>query len=148
MSDQATSNCLLWHSVHCPEHVTRSLQNPSLQDLSTPSSQVKLQSFLGLINDLQPFIPGLSSKTTFLQEQLAKWDWNPLMDAAFQCLKAWICQTLVNVTLVYYDRSKPVIVQTDVSKYNIGANLIQSGCPIAFASKTLTDVKTCYANIE
>ena len=120
----------------------------ALQDLPTSDSQAKLQSFLGLINYLQPFIPGLSAKTLFLHEQLAKWDWNPSTDAAFQQLKAWICQTLFNATLAYYDRSKPVIVQMDASEYGLGATLIQSGCPIAFTSKMLTDVETHYANIE
>ena len=61
--------------------------NPSkiqaLQDLPTPDSQTKLQYFLGLINYLQPFIPGLSTKTVFLQEQLTKWDWNSSTDAVF-----------------------------------------------------------------
>ena len=38
----------------------------ALQDLPAPDSQTKLQSFLGLINYLQPFIPGLSNKTAFL----------------------------------------------------------------------------------
>ena len=71
----------------------------ALQDLLTPNSQVKLQSFLGLINYLQPFMPSLSTKTMFLHEQLIEWDWNPLTDAAFQCLKACICQTLLNATL-------------------------------------------------
>ena len=60
----------------------------ALQDLSTPDSQAKLQSFLGLINYMQPFIPSLSAKITFLCEQLTKWDWNPSTDEAFQCLKA------------------------------------------------------------
>ena len=50
--------------------------------------------------------------------------------------------------LAYYDRSKPVKVQTDASKYWLGAALIQSGHPIAFASKTPTDIETCYVNIE
>ena len=49
--------------------------------------------------------------------------------------------------LVYYDRSKPVIVQTDASEYGLGAALIQSSCLIAFASKTLTDIETHYVNI-
>ena len=70
------------------------------------------------------------------------------MDAAFQHLKTWICQTLLNITLAYYDRSKPVVVQTDVSEYGLGTALLQGGWPIAFASKTLTDIETCYANIE
>ena len=142
------SNCLLWHSFHCPGYVARSCQIQALKDLPTPNSQVKHQSFLCLINYLQPFIPGISAKTAFLQEQLAEWDWNPSTDTAFQHLKTWICQTLLNATLIYYDWSKPVIVQTDAIKYGLEATLIQSSHPTAFASKTLTDVKTCYINIE
>ena len=121
---------------------------PALQDLPAPDSQTKLQSFLGLINYLQPFIPGLSAKTAFLQEQLSQWDWNPSTDAAFQCLKVWICQTLLKVTLAYYDRTKPAMIQTDASEFGLGASLLQGGWPIAFASKTLTDIESCYANIE
>ena len=88
----------------------------TLQDLPTPNSHAKLQYVLGLINYLQPFIPSLSAKTMFLHEQLAKWDWNPSTDAAFQ---HWICQTLLNATLAYYDRSKLVVVQMDASEYGL-----------------------------
>ena len=119
-----------------------------IQDLPAPNSQAKLQSFLGMITYLQPFIPSLSARTMFLYEQLAKWDWNPSTDAAFQCLKAWICQTLLSATLAYYDRSKPVVVQTDCSEYWLGSALIQSGHPTALASKMLIDIETHYANIE
>ena len=84
----------------------------------------------------------------FFQEQLAKWDWNPLMDAVFHCLRTSICQTLLNTTLTYYDQSKLVIVQMDASEYGLGAALIQSSWPITFASEALTDVETCYSNIE
>ena len=38
----------------------------ALQDLPAPDLQTKLQSFLGLINYLQPFIPGQSNKTMLL----------------------------------------------------------------------------------
>ena len=118
----------------------------ALQDLPTPDLQTKLQSFLGLINNLQPFFPGLSTKTVFLREQLAKGDWNPSTDT-FQHLKAWIYQTLLKVTLAYYDWSQPVVVQVNASEYGLGAALIQGSCPIAFASKSLTDVETHYANM-
>ena len=148
MLDQAAPYCLLQCCVHCTRHVTRPCQNLSPPRLFTANSCVKLQSFLGLINYLQPFICSLSTKTTFLYEQLAKWDWNPLTDAAFQCLKAWICQSLLNATLMYYDRSRPVIVQTDTSEYGLGAAFIQSGHSIVFTSKTLTDIEIHYANIE
>ena len=120
----------------------------ALQDLPTSNFPFKLQSFLGLINYFQPFIPGISEKKAFLWEQLTEWDWNPSTDAAFQQHKAWICQTFLSTSLTYYDQSKPVIMQTGASRYGLGAALIQSGHTITFTSKTLTDIETCYANIE
>ena len=50
--------------------------------------------------------------------------------------------------LAYFDHTKPVVIQTDASEYGLGAALLQDGRPIAFASKTHTDVETRYANIE
>ena len=47
----------------------------ALQDLPTPQTQKQLQSFLGLVNYLQPFLPDIAAKTTFLREQVSKWDW-------------------------------------------------------------------------
>ena len=90
---------------------------PMACDWITPKSKP----FLHLTSDL-PRTDKLPSalyfrpfhQTMFLHEQLATWEWNPSTDAAFQHLKAWICQTLLNATLVYYDRYKPVI-QTQVS---------------------------------
>ena len=61
----------------------------------------------------------------------------PFNSSAFQCLKAWICQTLLKVTLAYYDITKPAVIQTDASEFGLGAALLQGGQPIAFASKTL-----------
>ena len=80
----------------------------ALQDLPTPQSQKELQSFVGLINYLQPFLQNLSHKTTFLREQISNWDWTPSTDASFHCLKQWIGNTLLKTTLDYYDCTKPV----------------------------------------
>ena len=55
----------------------------ALQDLPTPHTQKELQSFLGLINYLQPFLPDIAHKTTFLREQVSNWDWTPPTDASF-----------------------------------------------------------------
>ena len=40
------------------------------------------------------------------------------------------------------------MIQTDASEFQVGAALLQGGWPIAFASKTLTDVESLYVNIE
>ena len=42
----------------------------ALQDLPTPQNQKQLQSFLELVNYLQPFHPDIAAKTTFLREQV------------------------------------------------------------------------------
>ena len=79
----------------------------AFQDLPTPENQTKLQSFLGLIDYLQPFFPGLASKMTFLCEQVNHWDWNPSTDQAFHHLKSWIFNTLLRTPLAYYDCIQP-----------------------------------------
>ena len=100
------------------------------------------------MNYLQPFLPDIAAKTTFLRQLFSKWDWTPSTDSAFQQLKQWICKTLLKTTLAYYDRSQPLTIQTDASEYGLGAALLQNNRPIAFAYKTLTDMETRYANIE
>ncbi|XP_014676064.1 PREDICTED: uncharacterized protein LOC106816031 [Priapulus caudatus] len=50
--------------------------------------------------------------------------------------------------LAYFDPSKPVTVQTDASKRGVGATLLQGGRPVAYASKSLTETESNYANIE
>ena len=66
----------------------------------------------------------------------------------FQCLTSWICSTLLNTTLTYYDRTQPVIIQTNSRQYGLGATLIQNGHPITFASKMFTNVRTGYAHTK
>ena len=100
------------------------------------------------MNYLQPFLPDIASKTIFLQEQISQWDWNPSTDNCFQKLKQWICNTLLKTTLTYYGRNQSLTIHSHASEYGLGAALLQNNKPIAFASKTLTNVETCYANIE
>ena len=115
---------------------------------SCPQNSKHLQSFLGLINYLQPFLSDLASKTTFLRQQVTNWDWNPSTNHVFHHLKSWVCKMLLRTTLAYYDHTQPLVLQTDASEYGLGAALLQNNRPIAVASKTPTDVKTRSANIE
>ena len=148
MSDQQTANNILWSSFLVKGMKPDPKKVQALQDLPIPQTQKELQSFLGLINYLQPFLPDLSHKTTFLREQVTNWEWTPSTDAAFHRLKQWICNTLLKTTLAYYDDTKPVEVHTDASEYGLGAALIQHNKPVAFASKTLTPVESRYGNIK
>ena len=142
-----TPGFLLWCYIYSTGHETRSYKGTSFARSSCPPNPKQLQSFLGLINYLEPCLPGLASKTTFLREQVTNWDWNCTTNQAFHCLKSWICNMLLRTNLAYYDCTQPLVLQTNASEYGFGAALIQNNRPIVFANKTLTDVQTRYANI-
>ena len=116
--------------------------------LPMPTNVTKLQEFLGMVTYLSSFIPGLSTLTTPLCELLKKdtdFTWNPTYDAAFQTVKDAV---ISDTNLQYFDPSLPVTIQVNASQVGLGAALLQNHKPIAFASKALTEVKCCYANIE
>ena len=94
-------------------------------------------------------VPHLSHHTEPLQailKQEAVFTWDEMANASFQKIKDLIAKTATK-PLRYYDRTKPVTVQVDASQRGIGTCLLQEGKPIAYASKSLTDTETRYANI-
>ena len=122
--------------------------------MTGPMDKQQLQSFLGMVNYMGTFIPNLSHHTEPLQAMLTKdkvFHWEEQQTRSFQQVKTSIVKA--NITpLRYYDRNLPVTVQADASLRGLGACLIQrhkgEDQPIAFASKSLMDAETRYANIE
>ena len=47
-----------------------------------------------------------------------------------------------------FDTTKLILLQVDASQKGLAAALMQDGCPVAFASKALTQAETQYANME
>ena len=120
----------------------------AVHTLPAPTNITELQEFLGLVTYLSPFIPGLSTLTSPLQELLKRdtdFIWNCTYDTAFEQIKEAIVS---DTTLRYFDPSLPVTIQVDASQVGLGAALLQNGKPIAFASKALTETECQYANIE
>ena len=68
-----------------------------------------------------------------------------LYQAIFQCVQNAVVS---NTTLWYFHASCPMTVQVDVSQVGLGAALPQDNKPVAFPSKALTEVESCYDNIE
>ena len=125
-----------------------------IKEMTAPSEKQQLQSFLGMVNYMGTFIPNLSHHMEPLTVMLKKdnvFHWEEQQTRSFQKIKDLIAKA--NETLLrYYDRTLPVTVQADTSLRGLGACLIQQhngkDQPIAFASKSLMDVETQYANIE
>lgn len=56
--------------------------------------------------------------------------------------------TTKDIILAYFDSTKPVNQQVNLSTKRLGAVLLQDNKPIAFGNKSLTDIKSRYVNIE
>ena len=120
-----------------------------ISGMTPPQMKQELQSFLGAVNYLQTFIPHLSLNTEPLCALLKKencFTWDENTNTCFQKTKSQLQKALLR-PLRYYDRTKPVTLQCDASLMGLGTCIIQ-GQPIAFASKSLMDTETHYANIK
>ena len=125
-----------------------------ITEMTAPKDKQQLQSFLGMVNYMGTFIPNLSHHTEPLRAMLKKdnvFHWEDQQTRSFQQVKTLIAKAYTTL-LRYYDRNLPVTVQVDACLRGLGACLIQQhkgkDQPIAFASKSLTDAETRYANTE
>ena len=71
--------------------------------------------------------------------------WSTAQQNAFEAIKRAASETPV---LRYCDLEKEVAVQCDASSQGLGAALLQNGQPVAYASRSLTDCETRFAQIE
>jgi hypothetical protein len=116
--------------------------------MPVPTDAKALLRFIGMANYLSKFIPNFSALTLPLRSLLktdVQWFWSSTHDDAFHKIKHLVASA---PTLRYFDRSLPVVIQTDASSAGIGCCLLQADQPIAFASRALTDAETRYAQIE
>ena len=116
--------------------------------MPNPTDVKGVQRFIGFVNYLSKFLPGLSDKCEPLRKLTQKdveWWWSDVHDTAVQEIKRLVTAEPV---LRYYDPGKELTLQADASEVGLGAALMQDGQPIAYASRALTDAETRYAQIE
>ena len=126
----------------CPKKIEAITRLPS------PDNREKVETFLGLVNYMTKFAPKLAEITAPIRCLLKKdteFLWDAPQEQAFQQVKVIITQSPV---LGYFDPHKPLVLETDASKYGVGCCLMQNEQPIAFASKSLTQTEIGYAVIE
>lgn len=120
----------------------------AVTELKNPSDKKSLQRVLGMFNYLSKFIPNYSELTGPLRD-LLKDDvvflWTEAQDKSFEALKRAVTSAPV---LAFFDARKNVTVSVDASSRGLGAALLQEGCPIAFASKALSETQQRYSQIE
>lgn len=122
-----------------------------------PTTVTSVRSFIGMASYYRRFIKDFPHIAAPLNEATAGTKsknevvvWTPACEEVFQKLKQ--CLTTAPI-LQDYDPTKPVIIETDVSNFAIGATLLQGDekgstlRPVAYFSRKLKDAqKNCAAN--
>ena len=123
-----------------------------ITEMTTPTDKQQLQSFLGMVNYMGTFIPNLSHHTEPLRAMLKKdvFHRDDQQTRSFQQVKTLIPKQTHTVEILRQESTS--YSSSGRSLRGLGACLIQQhkgkDQPIAFASKSLTDAETRYANIE
>lgn len=124
----------------------------AVRDMKEPSNTGEVRSFLGMVNQLGKFIPGLAEKDKPLRDLLSKknqWIWSSAQQNAFDQLKNDLTSPPV---LTLYDPNKELKLSADASSYGLGAVLLQKEGeqwrPVAYASRSMTETEQRYAQVE
>ena len=120
----------------------------SIKEWPQPKTVKDVQAFLGLANYNRKFVKDYSKLATPLTNLTRKdtgFKWDLDQKRAFERLKAACCEA---PTLVMFDSTKPIQVETDASDLAIGACLTQESDgtrhPIAYFSRKMTPAEQNY----
>ena len=122
----------------------------AINDMPAPTDKKGVERLLGTVNYLGKFIPNLATVTEPIRMLLRKdveFQWSHEQDKAFEEIKIILTKNGGPV-LRLFDVQKSVTISCDASPTGLGGVLLQGGCPVAYASRSLTDAEYRYAQIE
>ena len=120
----------------------------AITKMPKPQDVEGVQRLNGFVNYLAGFLPELSEVMKPIRRLTWKdtsWNWSSEQDQAFANVQRLVTEAPV---LCYYDPSQNLTIQCDASQSGLGAAILQNGRPMDYASRSLTDTETRYAQIE
>ena len=126
----------------------------AILDMQPPQNVPEMRRFIGMTNQLSKFIPcsaELMKPLTELLSSKRSFQWGPNQSKAFDKIKETLTKPSI---LTLYDPAADTKVSADASSFGLGAVIlqrteaIQPWKPVAYASRTMTDTETHYAQIE
>ena len=79
-----------------------------------------------------------------LLRKYIEFQWSHEQDKAFQEIKSVLTENGGPV-LKFFDVRKPVAISCDASPTGLGGVLLQNNCPVAYASRSLTEAESRFA---
>ena len=120
----------------------------ALENCNPPQNIHELRSFLGMLNFSCRFISDFSNKTYLLRnltKKNSRFVWSKAHNDAFNSLK----KELSNIaSLNYFNPKLESNVYVDASPYGVAAILYQENGPVAFKSRSLSEVEKRYSQTE
>jgi len=110
----------------------------AIKNMPKATSKAEIQTLLGFINYHSKFLrklPDVSAPLRELTVSQSKFTWAKQRDEVFAKIQQPVIQHPV---LKFYNIKEEVTIQTDANDKGLGAALLQSGQPVAFASRTLS----------
>ena len=122
----------------------------AVKNFPPPANLRQLQQFLGLTSYYRRFVPGyakIAYPLHTLTRKGALFQWSAECETAFEILRI---KLLTSPLLAYPDFSKDFTLETDASKFGLGAILSQYQedqklHPVAYASRSVSTTETNYA---
>ena len=101
----------------------------------------------GMVRYLAKFMPNLADDLEpirALTKKESMWNWSRECDEALNAVMRKVANTQV---LAYFDLEKELVLRVDSSKDGLGAAILQTGRPVEFASRALTQAEQKWAQI-
>ena len=122
----------------------------AINDMPAPTDKKGVERLLGTVNYLGKFISNLATVTetiTVLLGKDIKFQWSHEQEKAIHETKSILTKDGGPV-LTFFDVQKPVTISCDAFPTGLGGVLLQEERPVAYASRSLNDAESRYAQIE
>ena len=127
--------------VHADPEKTRAIGH-----FPTPTTVTELQRFIGMVNQLGKFVPGLADTTAPLRHLLRKdsaWYWEEAQQTAFQQVNERLASPEI---LAHYNPNRQTVIAADASSIGLGAVLLKTQDngqrrPTCYISRSLSDAE-------
>ena len=129
------------------------VKTEAVHKMKSPTCVSELRHFREMVNHLGKFSRKLADLSQPLRKLLSSrngWIWEEAQEQVFNQMKE---ELLTPTILALYDPSSETKVSADAASVGMGAVLLQCSKkgewrPVVFASRLLSETKTCYAQIE
>ena len=147
-----TSLTFLGHTIDGKGISPDPQKTAAINKMASPKSTTELRRFMGMVNQLGKFSPRIAELSKPMRELLSSkraWNWGPAQEEAFAKVKA---ELTAHTVLALYDPLADTKISADASSHGLGAVLLQKQKqdwrPVAYASRSMSETETRYAQIE